>query len=197
MVAFCSKIILKLKKANDMLKKYIKNNVLREVIEWTATIAAAIIIGFLFSNFVVGRANVYGESMMPTIHQSDVVLLNKFVYRFTKPKRNDIIVFPFKGQPENKYIKRVIGLPGDVIDFSDGYLFVNGERLDDDFSDETKPGSIEYPHEVPENCYFVLGDNRNHSNDSRAKEVGDVPAKIIIGKAFIRVLPINKINLIR
>jgi len=181
-----------------MLKNYIQNRVLREIIEWSLTILTAIILGMLFSRFVAGTANISGRSMEPTLQHNDIIFLNKFVYRFASPKKNDIIVFPYETDPKKKYIKRVIGTPGDIIDYADGCILVNSEKLDDAFSGGyTSPGNIKYPLTVPDDHYFALGDNRNDSEDSRFTEVGCIPVKKIIGKAFLRILPINKINLIR
>lgn len=180
-----------------MLKKYIKNNLLRSILEWIIQLAIVIALSFLIQMFIISIANVNNISMEPTFQHGDRLLINKFIYRLTKPKSGDIIVFPYREDPSQLFVKRIIGIPGDEIDLRDYQFTVNGVFLDDDFSDELiyALGNISFPLTVPEGTYFVLGDNRNGSKDSRYYEVGCIPANQMIGKVFMRIWPINGFKL--
>jgi len=181
-----------------MLEKYITNKKHREALEWLIVVAAAFLIFLVLRNFVVISANINGVSMEPTLSHGDKVMVNRFSYLFSKPGYRDIIAFPSK-ESKRLYVKRVIGLPGDIIDIADGKFIVNGKNLEDNFSDERVYflGDVEFPVTVPENCYFVLGDNRNSSDDSRFYSVGSIPKKDIIGKVSVRIWPFDKIGLLK
>ncbi len=136
--------------------------------------------------------------MEPTLLNDEKVIISRFYYYFTSPAYNDIVAFPYRSDPSKFYIKRIIGLPGDVVDFVDYQFTLNGKVLDDDFSEESivALGDVEFPLTVPEDSYFVLGDNRNRSNDSRFKSVGCIKRSEILGKVQLRIWPLNKIGLI-
>ncbi len=158
-------------------------------------ILAAFIITFVVQSFVVK-----GQSMEPTLHNGERLFVNKFLYRFSEPKHGDIIVFKPDGAPKDRFIKRVIGIPGDTITIKDKQVKVNGEPID-----ETKYTDIAILQDfgefrVPEGHVFVLGDNRYHkaSSDSRyPSPVGYVDYKSISGKAFITYWPITNIRLLQ
>ncbi len=158
-------------------------------------ILAAFIITFVVQSFVVK-----GQSMEPTLHNGERLFVNKFLYRFSEPKHGDIIVFKPDGAPKDRFIKRVIGIPGDTITIKDKQVKVNGEPID-----ETKYTDIAILQDfgefrVPEGHVFVLGDNRyrNASSDSRyPSPVGYVDYKSISGKAFITYWPITNIRLLQ
>ena len=135
--------------------------------------------------------------MENTLHNGDNLIVDKLSYRFHDPERFDIIVFPFQFQDNTYYIKRIIGLPGETVTIRDGKVYINDstEPLCDDFCPETPVGDFG-PYEVPEGCYFMLGDNRNVSKDSRYWLNPYVEKDKIIGKAFLRYWPLNKISLI-
>ena len=135
--------------------------------------------------------------MENTLHNGDNLIVDKLSYRFHDPERFDIIVFPFQFQDNTYYIKRIIGLPGETVTIRDGKVYINDstEPLRDDFCPETPVGDFG-PYEVPEGCYFMLGDNRNVSKDSRYWLNPYVEKDKIIGKAFLRYWPLNKISLI-
>jgi len=178
-------------------KKMIPNDSVRKVTEWLLIICLAGLLAFLINTFGFRTANVMGDSMLPTLTHGDVVLVDRFSYRVGQPQYDDIVVFPYAGDPSNFFIKRVIGLPGDVIDWQDGFFLRNGERLGDEFSlMETNAGSVSFPLTVPEKSCFVLGDNRNVSNDSRFTDVGCVPFKTLIGRVSLRVMPFSKIGFV-
>ena len=132
-----------------------------------------------------------------------MVIVNKFIYRFKDPARGDIIIFPFveANGEEVHLIKRIIGLPGDTVDIGDdGNVYINGSIYKEDYIlvKTTKSGDqVSYPFTVPEGEYFVLGDNRGNSKDSRYREVGTIARSEIIGKASFRIWPLNEIGLLR
>ena len=145
--------------------------------------------------FIVTPIKVNGESMHPTLEESDIMILNKTAYYFNEPKRFDIVVV---NMPNEYLIKRVIGLPGDDVDIIDNQLYINGEvykedYLDDDLNyDDFSLQDLGYA-TIPEDYYLVLGDNREDSIDSR--EIGLISKDEINGKIVLRIWPINKISI--
>lgn len=139
----------------------------------------------------VSSVRVKETSMQPNIFEDDLLILDKTAYRRRAPKRGDVIVFRARAQNKPKYfIKRVIGLPGDVIDISGGEVLVNGKPQDQSYTnDGTTEGESAFQHEVPEGKLFVLGDNRAVSLDSRNSAIGDVAIKDVVGAAVFRLYP--------
>jgi len=173
-----------------MLKKWIPNDSIRNIAEWILVLAAAALFAFLINTFLARTASVEGNSMTPTLEHGDVVLVNKLSYLFGTPQYDDIVVFPFTGNQGKHYIKRIIGLPGDEMNWIEGYFYRNGEPLADSFATEwVSGGSVEFPLVVPEGSCFVLGDNRWVSEDSRYTEVGCMPFEKLVGKVSLRLLP--------
>ncbi len=172
----------------------------RQFKEWLVAIVVALAAYLVITNFVFKVANISGISMEPTLKHAETVYINRLVYVFSKPKKGDIIAFPYKGgNAPSDYVKRIIGLPGDEIDLRDYKFYVNGEPLDDAYSTEyvTAMGDVRFPVTVPEGSYFVLGDNRNLSNDSRYLSVGCVNKSDIYGKVSLRILPISVFGVIK
>ncbi len=137
---------------------------------------------------------VVGRSMENTFMEGDSLFIDKLSYRFTKPERFDIVVFPFQeGEEEILYIKRVIGLPGETIQIAGDHIYINGKILVEAFGkeamEEGSEGIALYPYTLGEDEYFVLGDNRNLSIDSRQPQVGAIKEEIIIGKYAFRLWP--------
>lgn len=152
-------------------------------------ILAAFIITFVVQSFVVK-----GNSMEPTLHNGERLFINKFIYRFSQPQRGDIVVFKPAGAPHDRYIKRIIGLPGDTIMIKDKQVFVNGLPINEKEYTAVPISEDFGTYQVPEGHYFVLGDNRNPraSSDSRyVNPVGYVDSKSIYGKAFVTYWPIT------
>lgn len=154
------------------------------------------IIAILIVVFVVQPVRVEGQSMMPKLHDQDRIFVNKFIYPLREwlgdkepIKRGDIVVLLFPNDPSKSYIKRVVGLPGERVEIQDGKLFVNGEQIDEPYlnTDYLSHDSTPTPIEVTSHHYFVMGDNRNNSSDSRSW--GLVPEKYIYGKAIFRYYP--------
>ena len=147
---------------------------------------------FLAVNLVTARVRVESISMQPNLNEGEFVVVNRLAYRWDKPQRGDIIVFRFPGNPQKRYIKRIIGLEGDIISIQDGDVLVNGEKLDEPYIAATPTYSGEWL--VERGSVFVLGDNRNNSNDS--KNWGSLDEQSIIGKAILVYWPPPEIGLI-
>ena len=173
------------------------NRIMRELLNTAIYLLCVLGAVWLVITFVGQRTEVEGASMENTLHNGDNLIVDKLSYRFHDPERFDIIVFPFQFQDNTYYIKRIIGLPGETVTIRDGKVYINDstEPLRDDFCPETPVGDFG-PYEVPEGCYFMLGDNRNVSKDSRYWLNPYVEKDKIIGKAFLRYWPLNKISLI-
>jgi len=148
--------------------------------------------------FIYQPVKVEGTSMMPTLDDQERIFINKFVYRFhfTNIDRGDTVVFWFPGDPSKSYIKRVIGMPGDRVEVDQGTVIVNGQALVEGYVPaEFRDQSSMTARSVPEDEYFVLGDHRSSSNDSRAW--GMVPRRFIYGKAVFIYWPLDKMGLLR
>lgn len=143
------------------------------------SIAAALFL----NRFIIVNARVTSGSMENTIMTHDRVLGLRFVYWFSEPERGDIVIFKYPDDETKIYIKRVIGLPGDTVEIVEGQVYINGEPLQEDYLRETPYGSFG-PYEVPKGHYFMLGDNRNNSRDSRAWTIKFVSKDKILGKAY-------------
>ncbi len=156
------------------------------------TVVIVVILTFLFMKFVAQRTDVDGESMMYTLHDGDALIADKLTYRFRDPERFEIIIFPYAGDPDNYFIKRIIGLPGETVQIDyEGNIYINGEILDEQYGAEIiqDPGRAVEPITLGEDEYFVMGDNRNYSFDSREPSVGNIKRKDIIGRTWLRVYP--------
>lgn len=162
-------------------------------------ILAAFLISFFLIFFVVQRTDVYGNSMYPTLENGDKLLTDKISYRFTDPKRFDIIIFSYNYQPNTYFIKRVIGLPGETVRIDEeGNIYINGELLEEHYGREPMEyaGLAANDFVLGEDEYFVLGDNRNDSEDSRFPDVGAVSRSQILGRAFLRIYPFSRWELL-
>ncbi len=182
-----------------MLTKLTSNPILKEILEWTEAVLIALVLVILIRGFIFENTKVLGHSMEPTLHHNNAIIVNKFIYKFTKPKQGDIIVFPYKQDPTKDYIKRVLGLPGDTVNIKNHIVYINDLPLDESYKLETMAelGDITFPFVVPQGTYFVMGDNRNNSSDSRYRDVGTIKKSDIIGKAVLRVWPLNQLGLIK
>jgi signal peptidase I len=147
---------------------------------------------FLAVNLVTARIRVEGSSMEPSLHDGEFVVINRLAYRWANPDRGEIIVFNFPLDPERRFIKRIIGLPGDTVSVHQGIVFVNNIPLEEPYI--YAPPEYDGEWIVEEGHYFVLGDNRNNSSDSQ--NWGSLGAEEIIGKAVIVYWPINDLGII-
>ena len=162
-----------------------KTNVLKEIIDWVAVIVCAVVISFLINTFVIVNATVPTSSMESTIMAGDRVIGSRLYYLRHEPERGDIIVFDYPDDPNILYIKRVIGVPGDHIEINGGKVYINGEVLEEPYLNVTTEGEWG-PYDVPADSYFMLGDNRNDSADSRYWHNTFLTKEGIVGKAIFK-----------
>lgn len=171
-------------------RKTISVGFLKELGSWGFLFALAVLIAFVFVYLVGLKTSVIGASMEPCLYNGQSVLINKFSYSFRSPKRGDVIVFlPNGNENTHYYIKRVIGLPGETISISEGRIYLDGYFYEEDDSYDTieDGGIAEKGITLGEEEYFVLGDNRNNSEDSRSANVGAVKEETIAGKAWFKL----------
>lgn len=184
----------------DSKRNKYKKWIIKAII-WIVEIAAVIGLAYVIIHFTLERTRMLGSSMETTLKEDDKIIVNKFSYWKWDPKRFDVIVFKQSGNEHSYYnIKRVIGLPGETVQIKDGYVYINGELLNEKVQVEKIhiPGFAEEPVVLDEDEYFVLGDNRNNSEDSRFSNIGNVVRSDIIGKAWITLEPfdiISKMNI--
>ena len=173
---------------------------LRTILGYILYILVIIGLTWMIVTFVGQRTRVSGQSMETTLQDGDNLIVDKISYRFHDPSRYDIIVFPYKYEENTFYIKRIIGLPGEIVQVKDGYTYINGKKLTSDIYGREvmdEPGIAEEPIKLGSDEYFVLGDNRNHSQDSRDRYVGVLKRSDLLGRAFIRIYPLNKFGVIK
>ena len=168
---------------------------LREVLSWVITLLAAFALAMVLKNYVIINATVPTGSMEHTIEPGDDLFGLRLAYQFSEPKRGDIVIFRFPDDETQKYVKRVIGLPGEKVTIEDAKIYINDSEtpLKEDYLKETwteATGPFEF--EVPKDSYLVFGDNRNDSIDSREPEVGAVRREDILGRAVFRVWPLTE-----
>lgn len=172
-----------------------KKSIKWEIFTWVRDIGIALIAVWLITSYVGQMTNVIGESMMPTLYDGDRLIIDKMSYRFNEVERFDVVVFPYKKNPSLNYIKRVIGLPGDTIDIAEGRVLVNGQPVDAQYGfDVIEDYGDNLPIVVPEGEFFVMGDNRNNSSDSRYIDVGTIRKEDLLGKAMVRIWPVNTVG---
>jgi signal peptidase I len=162
-----------------------------EVIEWLKIIVTAALIAFVLNTFIIANSKVPSGSMENTIMTGDHVIGSRLSYRFSDPERGDIVIFRFPDNEKIYYVKRIIGMPGDTVDIIDGKVYLNGseEPLDEPYIREPMVPEAPMHFEVPEGCYFMLGDNRNYSMDARRWENTYVKREKIIAKVLFRYYP--------
>lgn len=173
-------------------KKKVNMEIVREVSIWAVEIAITLLLAFSFVYFIGLRTSVVGQSMAETLNGGDEILVNRFIYKITNPEPNDIIVFlPNGNEKSHYYVKRVVAVPGDTVLIEDGVLYVNGVAFEEEFEmpsiEEAGLASEEIT--LGQDEFFVLGDNRNNSEDSRYANIGSIKKEHIIGKAWFRIAP--------
>ncbi len=164
---------------------------LREVLE---TILPALLIALLINVFVGQATRVEGQSMEPNLHSNQRLVVEKLSYRFHGPERFDVVVLKLPDQSDELLIKRVVGLPGEKVEIRDGHVYINGELLEEPFLTEGMHPGRNITVTVPPLHVYVLGDNRNHSNDSRS--FGPVPLENVVGRAWVSYWPPEDVGLI-
>ena len=176
------------------------HSVAYELFGWLVYIAIIVGLTWLIITFVGQRTSVSGHSMETTLQDGDQLIVDKISYRFRDPKRYDIIVFPYQYEENVYYIKRIIGLPGETVQVKDGYVYINGEKLESDIYGKEvmqSAGIAAEPITLGDDEYFVMGDNRNNSSDSRDPSVGILKRKDLLGRAWVRIYPFDKLGVIR
>ena len=178
------------------------NRIMRELLNTAIYLLCVLGAVWLVITFVGQRTEVEGASMENTLHNGDNLIVDKLSYRFHDPERFDIIVFQFQFQDNTYYIKRIIGLPGETVQImDDGSIYINGEKLEENYGMEViKPetiGRAAEPIELGDDEYFVMGDNRNNSSDSRTDMVGNIKRENIIGKAWLRIWPVSDFGVLQ
>ena len=163
---------------------------------WLRDLIISLAISAFIIIFIYQPVKVEGTSMMPSLEDQERIFVNKFVYRLEAIEHGDIVVFRYPRDPSKSYIKRVIGVAGDRIRIDGGQVFVNDEALDEDYVPASYADARSYPETVvPPRCYFVLGDHRSMSNDSR--DFGPVNQSYIYGKAVFGYWPVDKLGRVR
>ena len=175
-------------------------NVVKEIFSTILYILVVLLGTYLLITFVGQRTYVSGSSMEPTLSNNYQLIMDKISYRFSEPQRFDIIVFPFQYAEKTFYVKRIIGLPGETVQIDlQGNIYINGQILNEDYGKETInfAGLAVEPITLGDDEYFVMGDNRNNSSDSRDPSVGNIRRSNIIGKAWVRIWPLNKFGVLK
>lgn len=178
-----------------MEEKSTKKNIIKAILEWIVTIVIALIVAFLINKFVIFKVRIPSESMVPTLNVGDQLFVSR-IHNVQSLKRGDIVVFNFKPKDE-VFIKRLIGLPGDNITIKAGVVYVNGDKLEEDYVKNNE--STDGVYNVPEGKYFFLGDNRAISDDARKWQneygITYIDEEDIQGKALIKVWPLKDITI--
>ena len=200
-----------------MKKEQKKKSVAREILEWILTVVAAVLIALPIRAFAFELVRVDGISMDTTLTNGEIMFVSKYDYASTwlsfpwqnekakesatrittggDPKRFDVVICRYPGRGDTNFVKRVVGLPGDTVELKDGYLYINNEKIDEPYiQDEYRSGWLNTfgPCTVPEGHYFVMGDHRNDSNDSRSQ--GALPRNMIVGHVRSVLYPFNEIR---
>lgn len=165
-----------------------KSKIISEILDWAKVITIGLVLGLVASKVLVTSAKVPTGSMENTVMPGSRLIINRVVYAVSEPRRGDIIAFYYPDDEKTVYLKRIIGLPGDTVEGIDGKVYINGEPLEEDYVREMINSDFG-PYDVPEEMYFVMGDNRNDSWDSRFWEHKYVAVKKIIGKAEAEYFP--------
>jgi len=183
----------------------------KRVLEYAAVVAVAVLVAIAVQAWLVKPYRIPSESMLDTLRPGDRVLVNRAVYHLREPHRGDVVVFRYPHDPSVVFIKRIVGVPGDVLEVVDGRLYVNGERPTEPYVHRTSgrtdptvaqaaiagstlhdPWSLAVPYRVPDGEYFVMGDNRTDSDDSR--DWGTVPRTAIVGEGLATYWPLSRLR---
>ena len=174
-----------------------KEELRHEIISTVVYLLVVFVLIFLFIHYVGQRTVVSGSSMENTLSNGDNLIIDKISYRFRDPERFEVVVFPYKFDEKTFFIKRVIGLPGETVYIdAKGTIYINGEKLEENYGREViaNPGLASSEITLAEDEYFVLGDNRNNSEDSRFDDVGNIKRSDLIGRAWVRIYPFSEMG---
>ena len=181
-------------------KEKLENNRVRHVFRWIFEIVVTLAFAALVSIAMFQSVTMQESSMEPTLSVGDQFFMNRVIYKVSSPKRGDIVVFRKNASDEAAlHIRRIIGLPGETIQIKDGRILIDGETYKEgkDFPSISNPGLAASPITLESGEYFVLGDNRNNSEDSRYGDIGIVNEKYIVGKIWFTISPVKKIGFLK
>ena len=181
-------------------RRKVNYELLQGIIVWVFQIALVCFAAFVLVWYFGLRVSVIGDSMNPGLKNGDITLVNRLVYDVRKPRRGDIIAFkPNGNEGSHYYMKRVIGLPGETIECKDGTIFIDGEMLEEDYKTTAieELGLLEEPITLKSDEFFVLGDDRQSSEDSRMANIGNVKRSEIAGKVWFVISPIKHLGIVR
>lgn len=182
------------------VKEALGNQKAKSVLFWIFEIAVVLVFAVVVAIFFFQSVTMRENSMEPTISSGDKLFVNRLAYKVSGPDRGDIVVFKTNASEDAAlHIKRIIGLPGETIQIKDGQILIDGETYKEgkDFPTISSPGLAESPVTLSSGEYFVLGDNRNNSEDSRYGDIGKVQKKYLVGKAWFVVTPISKLGFLK
>lgn len=177
----------------DPNNKKNKDSIWSTILDWIKTILIALVIAVVIKVFLLDATRVSGHSMLNTLHDEDMLLVDKVSKNFTDFKRGNIVIINAPDYPGRLYIKRVVGLPGDTISLNDGKVYLNGSELDEPYTsvDYTLPEADGTEWTLLEDEYFVMGDNREEGASNDSRNFGPIIKKDIVGHAFLRFYPFN------
>lgn len=167
--------------------------ILKEIMSYVVIVIVSVVIAVLLCNFVIINSSIPTGSMEDQIQVGDRIIGFRLAYAFSEPQRGDVVIFKFPDDESQTFIKRIIGLPGDIVEIKNGKVYVSGEELVEDYIKEPMRTDENFRFVVPADSYFVMGDNRNHSKDSRYWENTFVARDKILAKAIFRYWPPFKI----
>lgn len=181
-------------------KKNVNVPLVKEIFAWIVEIAIVLAIAFVFVYFIGMRTSVVGQSMAETLDNGDQILVNRFIYKVIGPRANDVVVFlPNGNEKSHYYVKRVVGVPGDTVQIKEGKVYINGAAFEEkvDVAAMEDAGLAGDSITLGDDEYFVLGDNRNNSEDSRYANIGNVKREYLIGKAWFVVTTGDRFGLVK
>lgn len=181
-------------------RKRVNYEVIQEVLTWMFRIALVCFLAFVLVWYFGEKVSTIGDSMNPRLENGDITLMNRLVYEVRKPKRGEVIAFcPNGSETSHCYIKRVIGLPGETVSYEDGRILIDGEAIEENYvtTQIEDAGLLEEPISLGQDEYFVLGDDRKNSEDSRSANVGNVKQSEIAGKVWIVISPIKHFGFVK
>ncbi|MGN0317264.1 MAG: signal peptidase I [Lachnospira sp.] len=179
-------------------RRYQENKVLNEIVKYIADLIMVVVTGYCLVLFLTARTTIVGSSMDEALYNGDYVLINQVSYIFSEPSRYDVIAFKQDSVQSSKiYVKRVVGLPGEKVQIKDGAVYINGNKLEDDIDTEIlTAGFAANEITLGDDEFFVLGDNRNNSEDSRFSSVGVIKEERIVGKVWFIMSPFNRLGFV-
>lgn len=177
-----------------------KKEILKEILSTSLYLLGVLLVTFVLVKFVVQRTEILSGSMEPTLYKGESYLVDKITYRFKDPERFDIITFKYLYAEKTYYVKRIIGLPGETVYIDEyGIIYINDEPLVENYGNATieKAGLAANKIKLGDDEYFVMGDNRNDSQDSRYPNVGPVKRDQILGRLWVQIWPLNRLRLMK